>query len=79
MRNEKTIVVPEHIHRWVREAAAKRGETMGAFVSRAMEAEVVKHLPKPKSLGIFASGYTDTARKAGDMKFEPRSWRDRLA
>ena len=31
--------------------------------------------PRPRSLGIGDSGYTDTARRAGEQRAEPRAWR----
>ena len=42
---------------------------------RVEGAKVQAKRPRPRSLGIGASGYADTARRAGDERPTPRSWR----
>ena len=41
----------------------------------AVERDVKAKSYRPRSWGIGASGHTDTASKASDMRPEPRSWR----
>ena len=41
----------------------------------AVERDVEANSPRPRSLGIGASGHTDTATKASRLRPEPRSWR----
>jgi hypothetical protein len=55
--------------------AAERRKSLAAYIREAVEEKLAKERPKPKAIGIFASGYTDTADKAGDWKFEPRTSR----
>lgn len=47
---------------------------MGQLVREVLEEKVNECPPKPRS-GIFASGYSDTGRLAGEMQYEPDSWR----
>ncbi len=70
-----TVVIPEYLHERLKQAASARHESMGAVIRRAIEKEVSEVWPKPKSLGIFDSGHTDTGARAGEIKYEPRSWR----
>lgn len=48
---------------------------MAAVVRDALEEKARSYHPRPRSLGIGESGFTDTARKAGDERPVPRSWR----
>ena len=48
---------------------------MAAIIREAIDATIEQHAPKPRSLGVGASGIADTARRAGDERPEPRSWR----
>lgn len=48
---------------------------MAALVREAVEEKVDRYRPRPRSLGIGASGHRDTARRSGDQRPEPRSWR----
>ncbi len=69
-----TIVIPEHLHERLKQAAAARHESMGAVIRRAIEREVSELRPKPKSLGMGASGRTDIGRHASDL-YKPDPWR----
>jgi hypothetical protein len=40
-----------------------------------LDEKVASSRPKPRSLGMGSSGRTDTTRRAGDERPEPRSWR----
>ncbi len=70
-----TIVAPEALLKRLRQAAAERGTSMAALIREALEEKASRHRPKPRSIGIGASGATDTARRAGDERPEPRPWR----
>ena len=70
-----TISLPEVLLQRLRIIAAERRMSMAAFIREAIEEKAAQHRPKPKSLGMGTSKYTDTAEKAGDMRFEPPSWR----
>ncbi len=70
-----TIVAPEQLLRDLRLMAAERGTSMATLIREALEEKVKNRRPKPRSLGIGASDYTDTARRAGEERPEPRSWR----
>ena len=70
-----TISLPESLLRKLRILAAERGTSMANVIREAAEEKIARARPKPKSLGMGDSGHTDTAERAGDWKFEPRSWR----
>jgi len=68
------ISLPEDLLQRVRARGESRGISMAAYIRSVLEERTVKERPKP-SFGAFASGFTDTARLAGEMPYEPRSWR----
>ena len=70
-----TISLPEHILERLRRIAAEQGRSMADLVREAVEAKVEDYRPRPRSLGIGASGHRDTARRAGQERPEPRPWR----
>ena len=70
-----TIVTPDHVIQRLREMAAERRTSMAELIREALEDKVASHRPRPRSLGLGASGHTDTARRAGDERPQPRSWR----
>lgn len=70
-----TITIDEPLLRDLQRIASERGISMATLIREAIAEKVVATHKKPKSLGIAASGYTDTARLSGDMRPEPRSWR----
>jgi hypothetical protein len=55
--------------------AAERRISMASIIREALEEKADQLRPRPRSLGIGNSGHTDTARRAGDERPEPRAWR----
>jgi predicted DNA-binding ribbon-helix-helix protein len=81
VRNEeedamKRIVIslPQDIHERLREMRTESGMSMAALVRSLLDERTRRERPKPR-FGAFASGYTDTGHLAGEMPYEPRSWR----
>ncbi len=71
-----TISLPPDLHKRVRIMAAERGVSMASLIREAIEEKMAQRKRRiPSSFGMFDSGFMDTARLSGDMKFEPRSWR----
>ena len=70
-----TIVAPEELLDRLRRAAAERGVSLATLIREALEEKARTCRPKPRSLGMGASGYTDTARRAGEERPEPPPWR----
>lgn len=70
-----TISLPEELLDRLRRVAAERRISMASLIREAVEESLAAYRPRPRSLGIGASGKTDTARRAGDERPEPRAWR----
>jgi predicted transcriptional regulator len=70
-----TIVIPEELRRQLQRIAADQGSSMAAVMREALEEKVRSYHPRPRSLGIGASGVADTARRAGEERPAPRTWR----
>ena len=70
-----TISLPRDLLQRLRRVAAERRTSMAALIREAVEEKLAGHRPRPRSLGSGASGHTDTARRAGDERPEPRPWR----
>jgi len=70
-----TIRVPEEVFQRLRRMAAERGVSLATVIREALEDKVSGHRPKPKSLGIGASGRTDISRRIGEEGFVPQPWR----
>lgn len=70
-----TISLPEELLRRLRVIAAEEGTSMAQLVREAVEEKLVSHRPRPRSLGIGASGHSDTGHRSGEERPEPRSWR----
>lgn len=70
-----TFSIPEELLERLRVIAAERRTSMAALVREALEEAVSHYRPRPRSLGIGASGHADTARRAGEERAEPRPWR----
>jgi hypothetical protein len=64
------ISMPEELHLRVKALAAERGISMAAFIREAVEEKALEKRPRPH-LGIFESGYTDTAEKASEGRIRP--------
>jgi hypothetical protein len=52
--------------------AEEQGNSVAAIIRDALEEKVRDYRPRPRSLGIGASGYSDTARRASDERPVPR-------
>jgi len=70
-----TISIPDDVLRRLRVMAAERGTSLAELVREALEEKARHSRPTPRSLGIGASEHTATARRSGDERPEPRSWR----
>lgn len=70
-----TLTIDDATRRRLRRIAAERGISMAALIREAIDEKVERLAPKPRSLGVGASGVTDTARRAGEEPPEPRAWR----
>jgi predicted transcriptional regulator len=73
--NRTTLTLDEETRRRLRRIAAERGVSMATVIREALDEAVERHAPRPRSLGIGASGTPDTGRLAGDVRPEPREWR----
>ncbi|MBK9546379.1 MAG: ribbon-helix-helix protein, CopG family [Dehalococcoidia bacterium] len=70
-----TVSLDDPMLRELHKLAAERGVSIAALVREAVEHTLSSHRPRPRSLGIGASGYPDTARRSVDERPEPRTWR----
>jgi hypothetical protein len=70
-----TLMLPDETRNRLRRLAAERGVSMATLIREAIDEKVARTRPVPRSLGIGSSGHRDTARRAGDARPEPRSWR----
>ena len=70
-----TISLPDDLLKRLRVIAAEEGTSMEALIREVLEEKLAGHRPKPRSLGIGASGHSDTGRRAGEERPTPRSWR----
>ncbi|MEO5704419.1 MAG: CopG family transcriptional regulator [Candidatus Limnocylindrales bacterium] len=70
-----TLTLDEATRRRLRKIAVERGISMAALIREAIDDAVARHAPRPRSLGIGASGRGDTGRLAGEIRPEPRAWR----
>ena len=68
-------MISEEVLQRLRRIAAEQGVSMAAVMREALEEKAHSYRPRPRSLGIGASGFTDTARKAGEERPVSRSWR----
>lgn len=73
--NRTTLSLDETTRRRLRRLAAERGVSMATLIREAIDEKVDRLAPKPRSLGIGASGTPDTARRSSDERPEPRAWR----
>jgi hypothetical protein len=70
-----TFTLDKEVQRRLRRVAADRGVSMATIIREAIEEKVDRLAPLPRSLGIGSSGVSDTARRTGDERPEPRAWR----
>jgi len=73
--NRTTLTLDEETRRHLRRIAAARRMSMAALIREAIDEAIERHAPKPRSLGIGASGTRDTGSLAGEVRPEPRPWR----
>ena len=69
-----TISLPEPLLKRLKILAAERGVSMAELVRQVLEEGINATRPKPRSLGMGASGHSDTARNHDDL-LEPAPWR----
>lgn len=70
-----TLSIPGPLLERARLVTAERRISMAELVREALEEKLATHRPAPRSLGVGASGHSDTARRAADDRPEPRPWR----
>lgn len=70
-----TIMAPPDLLQRLRQMAADRGTSLAHLIREALEEKARTYRPRPRSLGIGASGFPDTAGRAGEERPIPRSWR----
>lgn len=70
-----TITLPDSTLLRLRTLAAERNTSVSALVREAIEEGLSRQRPKPRSVGIGSSGFTNTARLAGEIPFEPNPFR----
>ena len=70
-----TISIPEELLQRLRLMAAERRTSIASLVREAVEAKAGSYRPRPRSLGIGASGHNDTARRTAEERVERRSRR----
>ena len=67
-----TISISGELLERLRLMAAERRTSMATLIREALEEKAKAFRPHPRSLGIGASGHTDTARRTGEERPEPR-------
>jgi metal-responsive CopG/Arc/MetJ family transcriptional regulator len=70
-----TISIPDELLQRLRVMAVERRTSIAALVREALEEKTRSYRPRPRSLGIGASGYTDNAPRTSEDRAEPRPWR----
>ena len=70
-----TISLPDELLQRLRMIAVEQRMSMAALVREALEEKTRSYRPRPRSLGIGASGRGDTSRRSGEERAEPRPWR----
>jgi predicted transcriptional regulator len=70
-----TLSLSEELLQRLRILAAERKTSMASLIREAIEEKVGRNQPRPRSLGLGASGHRDTGRAASDERPEPREWR----
>ncbi len=68
-------MLPPDLLKQLRRIAAEREMSVAALVREALEEKVSEHRPRPRSLGIGSSGFSDTARRTVEERSVPRTWR----
>ena len=73
--NRTTITLEVETQVRLRRIAAEQGISMAELIRQAIDTTIELHAPRPRSLGVGASGVADTARRTADERPEPRAWR----
>jgi len=73
--NRTTFTLDDDVRRRLRRIAADRGVSRATIIREAIDEKVDRLGPKPRSLGVGASGVSDTARRSAEERPEPRVWR----
>ena len=68
------ISLPDAMLNRMRLLGQSQGMSMAAYIRGALEERTQRERPKPR-FGAFASGFSDTGERAGEIEYEPRSWR----
>lgn len=68
------IDIPSELMEKLANLAAERGVDVDSLAREALEEKVGEHRPRPRSLGMGASGFTDTARRAGEERPVPKAF-----
>ena len=67
-----TISISEDLIEHLRIMAAERKISIAALIRECLEEKTKSRRPKPKSMGISASGHTGTARRISEERAKPR-------
>jgi metal-responsive CopG/Arc/MetJ family transcriptional regulator len=70
-----TISIPDELLQRLRLIAAERRTSIAALIRDALEEKTKNYQPRPRSLGMGASGQSDTSRRTADERPEPHQWR----
>jgi predicted transcriptional regulator len=70
-----TLTIPPALRARLKRVAADRGVSMATIVREAIDEKLAGERPRPRSLGIGASGAGDIAQRSAEDRAEPRSWR----
>ena len=70
-----TVSIPGELLDQLRRIAADLKTSMASLIRAALEEKISRYRPRPRSLGLGASGHRDTARRIGKERPEPRTWR----
>ena len=70
-----TLMLPDETRDRIRRMAAERGVSMATIIREAIDEKVERVRVRPASIGVGASGTTDTARRSADERPQPRAWR----
>jgi len=66
-----TLMIPDGLHRRLREIASERQVSMATIVREALEEHVARARPIPRSLGVGSSRSTETALPTAAERPEP--------
>ena len=70
-----TIVAKEETLKRLQALARERDVSFAEVVREALEEKAGEYLPRPKSLGVGASGRSDISSNAGVGRTPARPWR----